>query len=150
MYQCCHCDFPNLATANSVCPKCGESSSSSTGQASLLEIDIAHQGETWEEARSKLLQAIDSSLHAGRKGVKIIHGYGSTTGQAVIAPRAIALMRQMAEQYQGRYVKDKHTQGASLIWWNTRSTSQNSLQKQDSSSELQTNWFEQALNNHKR
>lgn len=150
MYQCCHCDFPNLETANSICPKCGESSSSPTGHTGVLEIDIAHQGETWEVARSKLLQAIDSSLHAGRKGVKIIHGYGSTTGQAVIAPRAIALMRQMAEQYQGRYAKDKHTQGASLIWWNTPSSSKNSPPEQISSSEFQPNWFEQALKNHNR
>ncbi len=84
----------------------------------MLEVDVAHAGETWEEASRKIEQAIDQGIHWGHKGVKIIHGHGANTGRAVIAPRAIAYLKHLAESTGGRYVRDRHNPGASIVWLN--------------------------------
>ena len=41
-----------------VCPKCGESLRGRSLQG-MLEVDVAHAGETWEVAREKILRAVD-------------------------------------------------------------------------------------------
>lgn len=158
MRDCEQCGYPLDQNALQTCPKCGETSYEQGGN-SILEIDVAHHGETWEISRIKILQAVDQSLQKSLQGVKIIHGYGSSSGYAVIAPRAIALMRHLAEQYGGRYTLDKNTPGASLIWWNKACKQKNdqSLQQAQTKSrinspkinQLNSNWFEQALRNHK-
>lgn len=84
----------------------------------VLEVDVAHAGESWEEARLKIERALDQALHWGHKGLKIVHGRGASTGRAVIAPRAISYLRHLAEQHDGRFARDRHNPGASIIWLN--------------------------------
>lgn len=98
------------------CPKCDGVTAGRIGRG-ILEVDVAHSGETWEEAREKILSAFDQAREGGYRGLKIIHGYGSTTGQAVIAPRATAYLRHLAEQVEGRYTGDRRNQGASVLWF---------------------------------
>jgi len=162
MRDCEQCGYPLTPSSSTICPKC-RAAPGEYGRDPILEIDVAHQGESWETSRAKILQAIDQSMFQNLQGVKIIHGYGSSTGHSVIAPRAIALMRHLAEEYGGRYTQDKQTRGASLIWWNKRKkTSKDPRLEVDktpiseqSPSHPQNhsfggNWFDQAIQKNKR
>jgi len=79
---------------------------------------VAHAGETWEEAREKILAALEQALDGGYRGLKIVHGYGSMTGSSVIGPRATAYLRHLADEVGGRYAGDRRNRGASVIWLN--------------------------------
>lgn len=115
--ECPECGFPLDCFQLSTCPKCdgGELHHHLRG---VLEVDIAHCGETWELAREKIADALDQALSKQYRGLKIIHGYGSTTGRSIIGPRAVAYLRHLAEQFGGRYAPDWQNRGASLIWLN--------------------------------
>lgn len=118
------------------------------GRNAMYEVDVAHNGESWEEAQQMIIQALDQAIYGQFKGVKVIHGYGSMTGHAVIAPRAISLMRHLAEQNDSRFAKDQKNPGASIIWLNKAKTIEQSKEKPFYSSESNNvrseNWFDQA------
>lgn len=115
--DCPTCGFPIDPSGEKACPKC-ESSFTASGVFGILEVDVAHSGESWDEAARKIERAIDRGIQWGHKGVKVIHGHGSSTGQAVIAPRAISFMRHLAETTGGRFARDRQNPGASIVWFN--------------------------------
>lgn len=84
----------------------------------MLTVDIAHNGETWEVAREKLQRALEDAVHYDHSCLKVIHGYGSQGREAVIGPMAQRYLKHWAESHGGRFVGDRHTQGASLVWLN--------------------------------
>jgi len=71
------------------CPKCDGPASREIREG-VLEVDVAHAGETWEQAREKIVKALDQAIHYRHAGLKIVHGYGSTSGHSIIGPRATA------------------------------------------------------------
>ncbi len=117
MPDCPICGFPIDPSRHGVCPKC-ESTGPAQGSLGMLEVDVVHAGESWEDAARKIEQAVDRALHWGHKAVKIVHGHGSTTGRAAIAPRAISLLRHFAETTGGRFARDRQNPGASILWLN--------------------------------
>lgn len=116
MPDCPNCGFPFEPASEEDCRKCGDPLPLTLR--GLLHIDIAHHGETWEEARLKLNRGIDRALQDYHSGLKVVHGYGSGGRGAVIAPQAIALMKHAAREVGGRYTKDKYNPGASILWLN--------------------------------
>ena len=121
MEECPKCEFPLAAMGLATCPKCDYSGGGVTRSArnGVLEVDIAHSGETWEVAKAKLDRAIDDALYYNHSGLKIVHGWGAQSGgQSVIAPRAKAYLRHVAEEMGGRYAVDRNTEGASILWFN--------------------------------
>jgi len=118
MRECPECGFPLERNEVSRCPKCDGVASRHTTQG-IYEVDVAHAGETWEQAREKIIAALDDAMHYGHSGLKIVHGYGSTTaGDSIIGPRATAFLRHLAEDVGGRYAGDRRNRGASIIWLN--------------------------------
>ncbi|MFC5049838.1 hypothetical protein ACFPK9_04330 [Rubritalea spongiae] len=120
------------------------------GRNALYEVDVAHSGETWDVAKQKIAQALDQAVYGHFKGLKVIHGYGSVSGQSVIAPRAISLMRHLAEEYGGRFAKDQKNPGASLIWLNKAGGTGMVDEKPfysavSKKAQAGDNWFDQAL-----
>lgn len=99
------------------CPKC-DGFAPGEVRKGILEVDVAHAGETWEQSREKILDALDQALAGGFRGLKIVHGYGSTSGQSVIGPRATAYLRHLAGEVDGRYAADRRNRGASVLWLN--------------------------------
>ncbi len=99
------------------CPKCDLPAAQQKLDA-LYVIDVAHSGETWDQAEVKIMNAIDTCLFQHYKGLKVIHGRGSHRGSGVIRARATQLMRYLAEQHGGKYTRDRHNEGASLIYFN--------------------------------
>lgn len=117
MRVCRGCQFPLDSFGLEHCPKC-DSTATREVRRGIFEVDIAHRGETWEDAREKIQRALDRALFDGYAALKIVHGYGSLSGESIIAPRARAYLRHLAEEIGGRFVGDRHNTGASLIWLN--------------------------------
>lgn len=123
MEECPTCEFPLKEMGLRECPKCdysgGYAPTKKQIQHGVLEVDIAHNGETWDQAKQKLDRAIDDALYYNHAGLKIVHGWGSRTGgYAVIGPRAQSYLRHVAEQHGGRFAVDRNTDGASIVWFN--------------------------------
>jgi hypothetical protein len=97
------------------CPKCGESLRGRSLRG-VLEVDVAHSGETWEVAREKILRAVDRGVLNGHRGIKIIHGYGAGNGRGVIRNHAVPLMRSLAIKVGGRLAEDRQNPGAHILW----------------------------------
>ena len=53
-----------------------------TGRRLIYEIDL--HGMTWDEAERRLRAAPTEATHMGARALKIIHGYGRTTGTSVL------------------------------------------------------------------
>ena len=116
----------------------------------IYEVDVAHGGETWQQAQAMIIDALDQAIYGHFKAVRIIHGYGSRTGQSIIGPRAIALMRHLADTHNARFAKDNKNPGVSLIWLNKPASKQQAEEKpyytSDSKRVSRTdNWFDQAI-----
>ena len=115
--ECRQCGMLIDINSEQACPKC-DLPAAQQKLDELLVIDVAHNGETWDQAESKILTALDNCLYQHYKGLKVIHGRGSHRGSGVIKARAIQLMRYLAEQHGGTYTLDRRTEGASLIYFN--------------------------------
>ena len=115
--QCQDCGFPVDATRHRECPKCGAEVRGKS-QLGLHVVDVAHNGESVEAAKKKILEEVDRASYSGNSGVKIIHGYGSTSSPSRIKDPAVALMKSLAESYGGTFAGDRDNKGASLIWFN--------------------------------
>ncbi len=113
-FDCPECGFP-LESGGAACPKCGETWSGRPVRG-LLEVDVAHAGETWEQAREKILRAVDRGVMNGHRGVKIIHGYGASRGRGVIRIQALPLLRALAAKTGGRLAPDQGNPGAHILW----------------------------------
>ena len=118
MRECSGCGFPLEAMGLSECPKCDDYAPISRNTQGTLEIDIAHAGETWEQAKAKIDRALNDALYYNHKALKVIHGYGSSGGKGIIGSQARPYLRMLAERYEGRFATDRNTPGASLIWLN--------------------------------
>jgi hypothetical protein len=98
------------------CPKCDAPiRERSNGQ--LKCVDVAHSGEDLEQALHKLERAIDDAIHGNFRGIKVIHGRGSTTGISRIKPHILASMKRAARDYDGKVVADRDNPGAHLLWF---------------------------------
>ena len=130
MTSCRTCGNPLNFANGSKCIKCGEPL---RPYRSLLEVDVAHAGESWEqaeekikravgesweEASQKIVKAVDRGLSGRHKGVKIIHGHGRSTGRSLIYRKAVDLLRELADQTGGRLVQDNGNPGAHILWLN--------------------------------
>ena len=115
--HCPSCGIPFEQGAHDNCPKC-DYPVRGLRLRGILEVDVVHSGENWEVARQKIEKAVDEAIYHGHAGVKIVHGYGSTSGHSVIASQAISLMKALAERTDGRFTTDRNNPGAHLIWLN--------------------------------
>ncbi len=113
--ECPNCGNPIESGRADACPKCGESLRDRVYRP-LLEMDVAHSGETLEEAQQKITEAVDRGLRDGHKGVKIIHGHGASSGRAVIRKHAVKWLRELAAKTGGKLVQDKNNPGAHILW----------------------------------
>ncbi len=97
-----------------VCPKC-EMPNRSRTNGRAHHVDVVHAVEDRDEALRKLERAIDETLRGNFRGLKVIHGHGSTKGVALLKPQIVAAMKRAATRYGGKVVSDPDNQGASLL-----------------------------------
>ena len=114
--DCGVCGYVLQSMKDSHCPKCGELLRHNVNRG-LYEVDVAHNFETVESALDKISAAVDRASYQGFSGIKVIHGYGSTSGISKISGPAVKKMRALAVEYSGKFTIDRGNRGASLIWF---------------------------------
>lgn len=111
--ECPVCGNPG-ADVGSRCQKCGELNVGGPCRP-LFVVDVAHAGESWEEAQQKIVKAVDRALAGRHKGVKIVHGHGQASGRGVIRGKAVELLNNLAKRTGGRLRPDGSNPGAHIL-----------------------------------
>ncbi len=115
--ECAACGFisdsPNVLT----CPKCDECFFAETRN-TLYEVDAVHAGEDAYVALDKIRDAI-SQAHLQRcKGLKVIHGHGTSHGHtSFLKSRIIAFLKKYAREHGHRLASDRYTDGAHILYF---------------------------------
>ena len=84
----------------------------------LYVIDVAHSGEDREDAIGKVITGIEISLSKNHRGIKVIRGRGSKSGQATIKNYVLPLLRKEAKRLKARLVQEKNNPGAHILYFN--------------------------------
>ena len=104
--ECGHCGIP-LDTLAKECPKCGEKRAVRQDGKKILEVDVAHAGETVEKALAKLNQAASEALAGASMGLRVVHGYGSGHNHSHLIKKAVQKrLVALHDKYGGRLVQD--------------------------------------------
>jgi len=83
----------------------------------LYVIDVAHSGEDREDALRKVIKGIEISLNRSHRGIKVIHGQSSKSGQATIKNYVLPLLRKEAKRLNARLVQEKNNPGAHILYF---------------------------------
>ena len=104
--ECGQCGIP-LETVLQECPKCGGRNASRQDGKKILELDVAHAGETVEKALAKLNQAVSEALAGAYMGLRVVHGYGSGHNHTHLIKEAVQKrLVALHDKYGGRLIQD--------------------------------------------
>ena len=113
--ECWNCGFPVDFARFVVCPKCGEDVRLEfSGQ--VVDVDVAHDGEAVPDALRKLEAALDRAVIGFARGLKVIHGHGSSGRRGAIGPAVKNWLRTEADRHGWKVVTDKFNPGATIVW----------------------------------
>ena len=112
--ECNDCGFL-ISEYEKTCPKCQMAVKNIVQQEKFYEIDIAHNGQTWERARKEFLQAIEYCQKYRYKSLRIIHGYGSNTGNSSIKEYVLSMLKMYKQKYGWKYRQCENNQGSHTI-----------------------------------
>ncbi len=115
-FECHECGFPIHSVSLTHCPKCDTPMRARTN-GRLHFIDVAHAGESQDDAFEKLDRAIDFAIAGNFKGVKVVHGRGASRGRSVLKPLVVARMKREAKRHGGKVVQDKQNPGAHILYF---------------------------------
>ena len=114
--HCHNCGLEIEVLSVTTCPKCDTPVRKRTnGQ--VFQVDVVHSGEDLHEALRKLERAIDRAVCENYRGLKVIHGHGSSTGISLLKPHIIAAMKRASNHHGGKAVPDRDNPGAHLLWF---------------------------------
>jgi len=114
--SCPQCGLEIESASATFCPKC-EAPIRKNTNGRLYLVDVVHAGEDRYQALNKLEKAIDEAVYGNFRGIKVIHGRGSTTGIGLLKPHLVAAMKRAAVHYGGKVVPDRDNPGAHLLWF---------------------------------
>ena len=104
--NCGVCGNP-IETVAEACPKCGEKRAVRQDGKKILEVDVAHAGETVERALAKLNQAASEALAGAYMGLRVVHGYGSGHNHTYLIKEAVRKrLLALQERYGGKLIQD--------------------------------------------
>jgi len=107
----------SISKKDRTCPTCGNPLGPAVGKELLLR-DVAHAGETWEQARGKIDQALSDALLYGHSGVRIIHGRGDLPGHTgIIAREAVRYLEDLARGKGWRLEQERRNPGAHILYF---------------------------------
>ena len=104
-----------LSKYDKICPKCETAISSIIQKNEHYEIDISHNGQTWEQAREEFLKAIAFSQKHRYESIRIIHGYGSAGGNSVIKDYVLTMLKMYKEKYGWKYQQCPNNKGSHIM-----------------------------------
>ena len=112
------CGIPIDPSALS-CPKCDTPLRQSLSRY-YFEIDVAHAGQTREDARQQIAEGLNEALLFGYKGLRVIHGHGGAhRSRGTIAREAKYILQQLATAKGYKLKPDGNNMGAHLIDFDT-------------------------------
>ena len=115
---CSFCGKPLGINDKKTCPVCGNEILRYHLNGTY-EIDVAHDNETWLDAKEKIDKGINHVLKNNIARLRIIHGWGSGDGHTnVIKNKAILYLREQAMALGAKYLTDKNNKGASFLDFN--------------------------------
>ena len=104
--ECGQCGIP-LDSVVKECPKCGQKRAVRQDGKQILEVDVAHAGETVERAITKLNQAASEALAGAYQGLKVVHGHGSEHNHTHRIKEAVQKrLTALQNKYGGRLIHD--------------------------------------------
>ena len=104
--ECGQCGIP-LDTLAKECPKCGEKRAVRQDGKKILEVDVAHAGETVDKALAKLNQAASEALAGAYMGLRVVHRYGSGHNHTHLIKEAVQKrLLALQERYGGKLIQD--------------------------------------------
>ena len=108
-----------LELAAQQCPKCDEPLAVGLRDA-MVEVDVAHSGESWTEALDKLESALHFARRERYKGLRVIHGSGrgctdSWEGPGRIRREVLNYLQQALSDSDASLSPQPHNPGAHLI-----------------------------------
>jgi len=106
--ECSFCGNP-VERAAEECPKCGNREAVRADGKRVLEVDVAHGGETVERALAKLNQAASEAPAGAYMGLRVVHGYGSGHNhthliKVAVQKRLVALH----DKYGGKLIQEEN------------------------------------------
>ncbi|MEC8356286.1 MAG: Smr/MutS family protein [Pseudomonadota bacterium] len=97
------------------CPKCDTDLHNALSE-QFYEIDVAHNGQTREEAKVEIEEGLNTALLCRFRGLKVIHGYGSgSSKRGAIAREVTRFMETLAARKGYGFRQDGSNRGAHLI-----------------------------------
>ena len=107
-FECGQCGNP-MERAGEECPKCGNREAVRADGKRVLEVDVAHRGETVERALAKLNQAASEAPAGAYMGLRVVHGYGSGHNhthliKVAVQKRLVALH----DKYGGKLIQEEN------------------------------------------
>lgn len=108
------CGIPVDPTGSN-CPKC-DASLRDVFCEQYFEIDVAHFGQSREDAREQIEEGLNAALLNHFKGLKVIHGFGGDNrNRGVIAKEAKYLMQRIAARKGYGFKPDRDNPGAHIL-----------------------------------
>ena len=108
------CGIP-VDPAELTCPKCDTALHEACSE-QYYEIDVAHAGQTREDARLQIEEGLNTALLYRFKGLRVVHGYGGAyRSRGVIAKEARYIMQGIAERKAYGFRPDGNNPGAHII-----------------------------------
>ena len=96
-----------MERAGEECPKCGNREAVRADGKRVLEVDVAHGGETVERALAKLNQAASEALAGAYMGLRVVHGYGSGHNHTHLIKEAVLKrLTALQDRYGGRLLQE--------------------------------------------
>jgi len=115
--ECPDCGFPIEDKNLKACPKCGQAVKNIFVN-KLHQVDIAHQGETWEEAKKKLDEALHFCKREHYKGLRVIHGGGGAAGHTgIIKQRAVEYLLKRIKRFNATLESDSQNPGMHTVYF---------------------------------
>ena len=82
----------------------------------LFDVDVCHGGEDWAEASVKILDGLNQALLSGFSGLRVIHGYGSSSGHtSIIKSRSKALINNIAQDKGYQIERNSRNLGETVL-----------------------------------
>lgn len=113
--ECPNCGFPiSKKDRPATCPKCDEDLIRVKARKPLV-VDFVHHGETVHHALNKLEKALSEALWDGHPSLKVIHGYGASSGRSVIRPHVLKKLRDYAAYHALELVTPPDNPGVTIL-----------------------------------
>lgn len=112
---CPFCGYIPDNLAVTICPKC-DSHIYEAVEDSCLEVDVAHRGQSAEDAIRQIDDSISRAILLKKTRIRFVCGYGSAPGHtAIIRARTLPHLKRMAARHGYRILTPPQNPGEIIV-----------------------------------